>query len=73
MRKLIAASVLALTAATGLGSGSAMASMMEIDIEYYSDADHTVWVGAYYKGCDGKVLRSGSYSDFYIYQSSPCD
>ena len=71
--KMLCLALLGSAVISGSSTGAAMAQMMEIDITYYSDAAHSVIVGEYYKGCDGKVRMVGSYSDFYDYVSSPCD
>lgn len=70
--KMLCLGLLGSAVISGLGAGAAMADMMEIDITYYSDASHSVIVGTYYKGCEGKPVKTGTYSDFYDYVSTPC-
>lgn len=70
--KKIALGVVCAATVSGLTAGVTMARIMEIDITYYDDAGHTNIVGTYYKGCDGKVYKTGVYSDFYDYVGTPC-
>lgn len=70
--KMLCLALLGSAVISGSSTGAAMAQMMEIDITYYSDATHSVIVGTYYKGCDGKPVKTGVYSDFYDYVGTLC-